>query len=260
MPKRSRRYNIPLVGPDNPTNYGFEEIRMMDLTKTIIHDDWQEVLAPVFASPTYAQLHAFLRSEYGSQTVYPDMYHIFQAFEWTPFSATRVVILGQDPYHEEHQAVGASFAVSPGVQIPPSLVNIYQELQSDLGIAPVHHGYLKSWAEQGVLLLNAVLTVRAHQANSHRGKGWEDLTDAAIKALSARGGVVFILWGRSAQNKRPFIDEGKNVVIASAHPSPLSAYRGFFGSKPFSRTNAALVQMGEQPINWQLPEHVERAD
>ncbi len=221
--------------------------------KTLIHNDWQDVLAPVFAGPTYAQLHQFLAAEYANQTVYPEMHHIFQAFEWTSFHDTKVVILGQDPYHEPNQAVGASFAVAPGVQIPPSLVNIYKERQDDLGLAPVNHGYLKAWAEQGVLLLNAVLTVRRGAANSHRGRGWEELTDAAIKALSARGGCVFILWGRSAQNKRPFIDEKTNVVIASAHPSPLSAYRGFFGSKPFSQTNAALTQMGEKPIDWTLP-------
>ncbi|WDF81949.1 uracil-DNA glycosylase [Lacticaseibacillus pabuli] len=225
--------------------------------KTIIHDDWQQVLEPVFTSPEYAQLHMFLKSEYEHNTIYPEMHHIFQAFDWTSFANTKVVILGQDPYHEPNQAVGASFAVAPGVQIPPSLVNIYQELQDDLGIAPVNHGYLKHWAEQGVLLLNAVLTVRRGAANSHRGRGWEQLTDRAIAALSERGGVVFILWGRSAQNKRPMIDESKNAVIASPHPSPLSAYRGFFGSKPFSRANAALQEMGETPIDWQLPANPE---
>ncbi|KRM54711.1 uracil-DNA glycosylase [Lacticaseibacillus sharpeae] len=228
--------------------------------KTLIHNDWQDVLAPVFASPEYAQLHMFLADEYRHQTIYPEMHHIFQAFEWTSFRDTKVVILGQDPYHEPNQAVGASFAVAPGVQIPPSLVNIYKELQSDLGIAPVNHGYLKAWAQQGVLLLNAVLTVRRAAANSHRGRGWEAVTDAAIKALSERGGVVFILWGKSAQNKRQYIDETKNAVIASVHPSPLSAYRGFFGSRPFSRTNAALEQMGATPINWQLPATVNQLD
>lgn len=223
--------------------------------KIIIHNDWQTILAPQFASPQYAQLHDFLKSEYMTQTIYPEMHHIFQAFEWTPFDDVKVVILGQDPYHEPNQAVGASFAVAPGVPLPPSLVNIYKELQSDLGIAPVTHGYLKSWAEQGVLLLNAVLTVRRGAANSHRGHGWETLTDAAIAALSARGNCVFILWGRAAQNKRPMIDETKNTVIASVHPSPLSAYRGFFGSRPFSQANAALSAMGQSPIDWQLPEH-----
>lgn len=221
--------------------------------KTLIHNDWQQVLEPVFAGEQYAHLHAFLKNEYATQTIYPEMHHIFQAFEWTSFADTKVVILGQDPYHEPQQAVGASFAVAPGVQLPPSLVNIYTELQSDLGIAPVNHGYLKSWAQQGVLLLNAVLTVRRGAAYSHRGRGWEELTDAAIAALSKRGGVVFILWGRAAQNKRPMIDEQTNRVIASPHPSPLSAYRGFFGSKPFSRANADLTAMGEQPIDWQLP-------
>lgn len=221
--------------------------------KTLIHNDWQQVLEPVFAGEQYAHLHAFLKNEYATQTIYPEMHHIFQAFEWTSFANTKVVILGQDPYHEPEQAVGASFAVAPGVQLPPSLVNIYTELQSDLGIAPVNHGYLKSWAKQGVLLLNAVLTVRRGAAYSHRGRGWEELTDAAIAALSKRGGVVFILWGRAAQNKRPMIDEQTNRVIASPHPSPLSAYRGFFGSKPFSRANADLAAMGEQAIDWQLP-------
>ncbi|WP_125572436.1 uracil-DNA glycosylase [Lacticaseibacillus songhuajiangensis] len=222
--------------------------------KTLIHNDWQQVLEPVFAGEQYAHLHAFLKNEYATQTIYPEMHHIFQAFEWTSFADTKVVILGQDPYHEPQQAVGASFAVAPGVQLPPSLVNIYTELQSDLGIAPVNHGYLKSWAKQGVLLLNAVLTVRRGAAYSHRGRGWEELTDAAIAALSKRGGVVFILWGRAAQNKRPMINEQTNRVIASPHPSPLSAYRGFFGSKPFSRANADLAAMGERAIDWQLPE------
>lgn len=224
--------------------------------KTLIHNDWQTVLGPIFAGPTYAQLHDFLKSEYRTHTIYPEMHHIFQAFEWTPFAATKVVILGQDPYHGPNQAVGASFAVSPSVPLPPSLQNIYQELQGDLGIAPVAHGYLKAWAEQGVLLLNAVLTVRDGEANSHRNRGWETVTDAAIAALSDRGGVVFILWGAAARAKKPLIDLRKNAVVESPHPSPLSAYRGFFGSKPFSKTNALLVQMGQAPIDWRLPETV----
>jgi len=222
--------------------------------KTLIHNDWQAVLAPVFASEDYQALHDFLKHEYATQTVYPEMHHIFQAFEWTPFDQVKVVILGQDPYHEPGQAVGASFAVAPGSPLPPSLRNIYQELQSDVGAPPVQHGYLKSWATQGVLLLNAVLTVRRGAANSHQQNGWELVSDAAIKALSARGGVVFILWGNAAKQKIPLIDQQKNRIIASPHPSPLSAYRGFFGSKPFSRANADLVTMGETPINWQLPE------
>lgn len=221
--------------------------------KVLIHNDWQEVLEKQFAAPYYGQLHEFLKEEYAHHTIYPEMHHIFQAFEWTPFSQVKVVILGQDPYHNPHQAHGLSFSVLPGVPVPPSLQNIYKELQADLGYPPVRHGYLKSWAQQGVLLLNSVLTVRAGDAFSHAGKGWETLTDAAIKALSARGGVVFILWGNAAKKKIPLIDKERNRIIASAHPSPLSASRGFFGSRPFSRANAALAELGESPINWQLP-------
>lgn len=226
--------------------------------KTIIHNEWQEVLESEFESDYYAKLHAFLKNEYLSQTIYPDMYHIFEAFELTPFSDVKVVILGQDPYHGPNQAHGLSFSVLPGVDIPPSLHNIYKELESDLGIRPVSHGYLKKWAEQGVLMLNSVLTVRNGQAFSHKGKGWERLTDAAIKKLSDRPGpVVFILWGRAAQDKISLIDTTKNIVLKSAHPSPLSASRGFFGSRPFSKTNQALIAMGEEPIDWQLPETID---
>lgn len=226
--------------------------------KTIIHNEWQEVLESEFESDYYAKLHAFLKNEYLSQTIYPDMYHIFEAFELTPFSDVKVVILGQDPYHGPNQAHGLSFSVFPGVDIPPSLRNIYKELESDLGIKPVNHGYLKKWAEQGVLLLNSVLTVRNGQAFSHKGKGWERLTDAAIEKLSSRPGpVVFILWGRAAQDKISLIDTTKNIVLKSAHPSPLSASRGFFGSRPFSKTNQALIAMGEEPIDWQLPETID---
>lgn len=229
--------------------------------KTLIHNDWQEVLASEFEKPYYAQLHQFLKNEYQNYNIHPDMYHIFQAFEWTPFAKTKVVILGQDPYHEPHQAHGLSFSVLPGVPVPPSLQNIYKELQSDLGIKPVSHGYLKKWAQQGVLLLNSVLTVRNGQAFSHRGKGWEQLTDAAIQKLSKRPQpVVFILWGKAAQAKEKYIDTTTNIVIKSAHPSPLSANRGFFGSRPFSKANAALEAMGEKPIDWQLPEHVTESD
>lgn len=226
--------------------------------KTIIHNEWQEVLESEFESDYYAKLHAFLKNEYLSQTIYPDMYRIFEAFELTPFSDVKVVILGQDPYHGPNQAHGLSFSVLPGVDIPPSLRNIYKELESDLGIKPVNHGYLKKWAEQGVLMLNSVLTVRNGQAFSHKGKGWERLTDAAIEKLSSRPGpVVFILWGRAAQDKISLIDTTKNIVLKSAHPSPLSASRGFFGSRPFSKTNQALIAMGEEPIDWQLPETID---
>ncbi|WP_367342412.1 uracil-DNA glycosylase [Limosilactobacillus sp.] len=229
--------------------------------RELINNDWWPVLKPQFESAYYAQLHDFLVQEYSHHTVYPEMHHIFQAFEWTPYHKVKVVILGQDPYHEPHQAHGCSFSVLPGVQVPPSLQNIYKELQADLGYPPVHHGYLKHWADQGVLLLNSVLTVRAGQAFSHRGHGWEKLTDAAIKALSDRPQpVVFILWGRAARNKKALIDTSRNIVLESAHPSPLSAHRGFFGSRPFSKTNRALKSMGEQPIDWQLPDHVEVQD
>ena len=192
------------------------------------------------------------------QYIHPDMYHIYEAFEWTPFSKVKVVILGQDPYHGPNQAHGLSFSVLPGVAIPPSLRNIYKELYSDLGIKPVNHGYLEKWAKQGVLMLNSVLTVRNGQAFSHQGKGWEKLTDEAIKKLSERPmPVVFILWGAAARKKAALIDRKKNIIIESPHPSPLSANRGFFGSRPFSKTNAALEALGETPIDWQLPEKVE---
>lgn len=225
--------------------------------KPFIHNDWWDVLEPQFQQAYYAQLHEFLKSEYQHQTVYPEMHHIFEAFNWTPFSEVKVVILGQDPYHGPHQAHGLSFSVLPGVAVPPSLQNIYKELQNDLGFAPVKHGYLEKWAKQGILLLNSVLTVRDGQAFSHRGKGWEQLTDAAIEALSQRPQpVVFILWGRAAQSKIKLIDTDTNIVLQSAHPSPLSANRGFFGSRPFSKTNEALAAMGETPIDWQLPDTV----
>ena len=228
--------------------------------KTFIENDWQNVLENQFEQDYYHKLHDFLKNEYQTQTIYPNMYQIYQAFQWTSYSDTKVVILGQDPYHEPNQAIGCSFAVAPGVKIPPSLVNIYKELQSDVGCTPVNHGYLKSWAEQGVLLLNSVLTVRRGQAYSHRGKGWEQLTDYAIKALSQKGGVVFILWGSAAKSRSALIDTSKNTIISSVHPSPLSAYRGFFGSKPFSQTNEALLRYNERVINWQLPTVVDELE
>ncbi|AWV29657.1 uracil-DNA glycosylase [Limosilactobacillus fermentum] len=226
--------------------------------KQLINNDWWPVLKPQFETANYQQLHNFLVDEYGHQQVYPEMHHIFEAFNWTPFSKVKVVILGQDPYHGPGQAHGCSFSVLPGVAVPPSLQNIYKELQADLGCSPVKHGYLRSWAEQGVLLLNSVLTVRAGQAYSHQGHGWEQLTDAAIVALSERPApVVFILWGRAARDKKRLIDLKRNFVVESAHPSPLSAYRGFFGSRPFSKTNQFLEMTGQAPINWQLPSTVD---
>lgn len=226
--------------------------------KQLINNDWWPVLKPQFETANYQQLHNFLVDEYGHQQVYPEMHHIFEAFNWTPFSKVKVVILGQDPYHGPGQAHGCSFSVLPGVAVPPSLQNIYKELQADLGCSPVKHGYLRSWAEQGVLLLNSVLTVRAGQAYSHQGHGWGQLTDAAIVALSERPApVVFILWGRAARDKKRLIDLKRNFVVESAHPSPLSAYRGFFGSRPFSKTNQFLEMTGQAPINWQLPSTVD---
>ncbi|MGM0156640.1 uracil-DNA glycosylase [Enterococcus sp. AZ191] len=225
--------------------------------KEIIHNSWQDVLADEFEKPYYHLLRDFLKKEYKTQKIHPDMYHIFEALELTPYEKVKVVILGQDPYHGANQAHGLSFSVQPGVKIPPSLNNIYKELQSDLGIKPVNHGNLVSWAKQGVLLLNTVLTVREGQAYSHRGQGWERLTDTIIEKLNEREQpVVFILWGKPAQEKMKMIDRSKHIILTSSHPSPLSAHRGFLGSKPFSKTNDALLALGEQPIDWQLPETV----
>lgn len=225
--------------------------------KTIIHNSWQNELNDEFEKEYYQQLREFLKQEYQQQTIYPDMYQIYSALELTPFEAVKVVILGQDPYHGPHQAHGLSFSVQPGVKIPPSLVNIYKELQSDLGYPPVQHGFLESWAKQGVLLLNTVLTVRNGQAYSHRGQGWEQLTDAIIQKLNERAQpVIFILWGKPAQEKIKMIDTSRHVIIQAPHPSPLSAHRGFFGSKPFSKANQALERLGETPIDWQLPDTV----
>ncbi|MEO1771166.1 uracil-DNA glycosylase [Candidatus Enterococcus ferrettii] len=225
--------------------------------KKIIHNSWQDVLEEEFQKPYYLELREFLKEEYRSQKIHPDMFHIFEALELTPYESVKVVILGQDPYHGINQAHGLSFSVQPGVAIPPSLRNIYKEMQSDLGIPPVNHGNLVSWAKQGVLLLNTVLTVREGQAYSHRGKGWEQLTDAVIKKLNEREEpIVFILWGKPAQEKSAMIDTSRHAIIKSPHPSPLSASRGFFGSKPFSQTNELLIGWGEEPINWQLPETV----
>ncbi|MFI3912673.1 uracil-DNA glycosylase [Carnobacterium maltaromaticum] len=225
--------------------------------KTIIHNDWQDILQEEFESTYYQELREFLKTEYAEQTIYPSMNHIWEAFEWTPYEQVKVVILGQDPYHGPNQAHGLSFSVQPNVKVPPSLVNIYKELADDLSITPVNHGYLKSWAEQGVLLMNTVLTVRGGSANSHRGQGWERLTDAVIKKLNEHEKpLVFILWGNPSIAKKQLIDTEKHVVITSPHPSPLSSYRGFFGSKPFSKANKALVDFGQTPIDWQLPKQV----
>lgn len=225
--------------------------------KEITHNSWQTILTDEFEKEYYQKLRNFLKKEYTTQKIHPDMYHIYEALELTPYEKVKVVILGQDPYHGINQAHGLSFSVQPGVKIPPSLNNIYKELQSDLGISPVKHGNLVSWAKQGVLLLNTVLTVREGQAYSHRGKGWEILTDKIIEKLNEREKpIVFILWGKPAQEKMKMIDKSRHIILTSAHPSPLSAHRGFLGSKPFSKTNDALMALGETPIDWQLPETV----
>ena len=225
--------------------------------KEIIHNSWQTILTDEFEKEYYQKLRNFLKKEYTTQKIHPDMYHIYEALELTPYEKVKVVILGQDPYHGVNQAHGLSFSVQPGVKIPPSLNNIYKELQSDLGISPVKHGNLVSWAKQGVLLLNTVLTVREGQAYSHRGKGWEILTDKIIEKLNEREKpIVFILWGKPAQEKMKMIDKSRHIILTSAHPCPLAADRGFLGSKPFSKTNDALMALGETPIDWQLPETV----
>lgn len=222
---------------------------------TILRNDWAERLGGEFEQPYYKQLRKFLIDEYRNYTVYPDMYDIFNALHLTPFSDTKVCILGQDPYHGPGQAHGLSFSVQAGIAAPPSLRNIFKELHSDIGCPIPEHGCLKHWASQGVLLLNAVLTVRGGAANSHRGRGWERFTDRVIEELNGRDEpVVFILWGRHARAKKPMIDVQRHRIVESPHPSPLSAHRGFFGSRPFSRVNRYLTEAGLKPIDWALPE------
>jgi uracil-DNA glycosylase len=220
----------------------------------MIQNDWLDSLQPEFSKPYYKQLFQFVQSEYGKTVVYPPANDIFNAFHFTPLHDVKVVLLGQDPYHNERQAHGLSFSVLPEQkEIPPSLQNIYQELNEDLGCYIPNNGYLRKWAEQGVLLLNAVLTVRAHQANSHQGKGWEKFTDAVIEAVNAQDRpVVFFLWGRPAQNKAPMLTNPKHLILKAPHPSPLSAYRGFFGCRHFSQANEFLKENGIDPIDWQI--------
>jgi len=218
-----------------------------------ISNDWLEPMRAEFAKPYYRELYNKVREEYSTHVIYPPSGDIFNAFSLTPLHEVKVVILGQDPYHEPGQAHGLCFSVQKGVEIPPSLVNIYQELHDDLGCYIPDNGCLTKWAEQGVLLLNTLLTVRAHQAFSHRGIGWEQFTDAAIRAVNAQERpIVFLLWGRPAQAKAAMLDNPKHLVLKSPHPSPLSAYRGFFGSRPFSKTNAFLEAHGVQPVDWQI--------
>lgn len=215
--------------------------------------EWANVLEEEFKKPYYKNLYQFVKNEYKTKTIYPPSEDLFSAFHLTPLENVKVVILGQDPYHEPNQAHGLCFSVKKGVKIPPSLVNIYKEIEDDLGIKPPNHGYLESWAKQGVLLLNTVLTVRAHQANSHKGRGWEEFTDSVIKAVGQKETpVVFLLWGSNAQTKTSLINNKSHLVLKAPHPSPLSAYRGFFGCKHFSKTNEFLVSKGIEPIDWEI--------
>ena len=218
-----------------------------------ITNDWLTVLEPEFSKDYYKSLYNFVGIEYSKTLVFPPSNEIFSAFDLTPLSKVKVVIIGQDPYHGDGQAHGLSFSVKPGIDIPPSLVNIYQELHDDLGCDIPNNGYLVKWANQGVLMLNTLLTVRAHQAFSHKGKGWEQFTDAAIRGLNEQDRpIVFILWGKPAQSKKVMLNNPKHLILEAPHPSPLSAYRGFFGSKPFSKANEFLVKNGESPIDWQI--------
>lgn len=224
------------------------------MSKQILKNDWASLLEAEFSKSYYIQLRNFLNNEYETETIYPNRNDIFKALHLTSFENVKAVILGQDPYHGPNQAHGLSFSVQHGVPQPPSLVNIFKELTADLGYPPPNHGCLESWAQEGVLLLNTVLTVRKGQANAHRGKGWEEFTDEIIRLLNDKEHpIVYILWGASAQSKQQLIDTSKHHIIKAPHPSPLSAYRGFFGSQPFSKTNELLKKAGLSEINWQIP-------
>lgn len=220
----------------------------------MFNNDWDAVLQQEIEKPYFEQLCTKIAEEYENHTVYPPKEDIFRALKQTPYKDTKVVILGQDPYHGPGQAEGLSFSVKPGVRIPPSLHNIYKEMTADLGISAPSHGSLMHWANQGVLLLNAVLTVREGQPNSHKGLGWETFTDAVIAQLNERNTpMVFILWGSYAQKKGAIVDRSRHMVLESSHPSPLAARRGFFGSRPFSRANAFLEEKGIKPVKWDIP-------
>lgn len=221
------------------------------MTQVKIHPSWQRILQEEFGKDYFRQLTDFVRAEYAKNTIYPEGRNIFRAFELCPFDQVKVVILGQDPYHGPKQANGLCFSVNDGIPLPPSLQNIYKEIQSDLGVTMPKTGNLDNWARQGVLLLNATLTVQANRAGSHQRKGWEEFTDAVIKAVSdQKEHVVFLLWGRYAQDKGKIIDQHKHLVLSSAHPSPLSAHNGFLGNKHFSKTNSYLESIGQKPIDW----------
>ncbi|WP_017725907.1 uracil-DNA glycosylase [Halalkalibacterium ligniniphilum] len=221
---------------------------------TILKNDWSFYLKEEFSKPYYRELREFLKQEYRTKTVYPSMYELFNALHYTPYEKTKVIILGQDPYHGPGQAHGLSFSVKPGIKAPPSLQNMFKELQEDLGCTIPNNGYLVPWAEQGVLLLNTVLTVRQNEPASHKGKGWEIFTNRVIEALNEREKpVIFVLWGRHAQAKQELITAPQHYILTAPHPSPFSANRGFFGSRPFSTINRILKEQGDEPINWQLP-------
>ncbi|MEE0867184.1 MAG: uracil-DNA glycosylase [Clostridia bacterium] len=216
-------------------------------------NDWDKYIGKEFEKDYYLKLRRFLKEEYASHTVYPDMYDLFSALKETPYSQVKVVILGQDPYHEPNQAHGMAFSVKPSVPIPPSLLNMYKELNNELGCTIPSTGYLLPWAKQGVLLLNAVLTVRAGEANSHQNKGWELFTDEIIRVLNnRRDGVIFLLWGNNARKKKELITSPQHYVLEAAHPSPLSASRGFFGCNHFKKANEILISNAKSPINWQI--------
>lgn len=216
-------------------------------------NDWDKILGDEFTKEYYLSLREFLKQEYASRTIYPDMYDIFNALKETPYRSVKAVILGQDPYHGPGQAHGMCFSVQPGTPRPPSLVNIFKELEADCGIAASESGFLQPWAEQGVLLLNAVLTVRAGSPNSHAGRGWETFTDQVIRHLNDREQpIVFLLWGANARSKKSLIAASGHLVLESAHPSPLSAHRGFFGCRHFSKTNEFLKANGMQPVDWRI--------
>lgn len=227
---------------------------MKEMPNQILKNDWGPRLAEEFKRPYYLTLREFLKKEYQTYTIYPNMHDIFNALHITPFHQVKVVILGQDPYHGMNQAHGLSFSVKPGVPQPPSLKNILIELQNDIGCPISNHGHLIHWAEQGVLLLNTVLTVREGQPNSHKGKGWEIFTNRIIETLNQKEHpIVYILWGSHAQAKEPLIHSNKHFIIKSPHPSPLSAHRGFLGSRPFSKTNQLLKESGLEEIDWCIP-------
>ena len=219
----------------------------------MLQNDWVEAIGEEFKKPYYASLYKFVKEEYSTKVIYPPADDIFNAMHLTPLGQVKVLILGQDPYHNQGQAHGLCFSVRPEVDIPPSLENIYKELQDDLGCEIPNNGYLVKWARQGVLMLNTVLTVRAHQAFSHQGKGWEQFTDAIIREVNAQDRpIVYMLWGKPAQSKIPMLNNPKHLILKAPHPSPLSAYRGFFGCKHFSQANEFLAANGIDPIDWQI--------